>query len=91
MWIKTPEGRMINMNHVSVFSKYNDEWYDETNLSMQSILSWMTVTASSVIFLQTTKRKETQTMKSFATSWKGVTDGSYLCYWRQARSYAIIQ
>lgn len=31
MWIKTPEGRMINMNHVSVFSKYNDEWYDEKN------------------------------------------------------------
>lgn len=28
MWIKTPEGRMINMSHVCAFNKCNDVKYD---------------------------------------------------------------
>ena len=58
MWIKTPEDRMINMNHVSVFSKHNDEQCNEATKPKYAINFVMSDGRHSICHFWTEDRKK---------------------------------
>lgn len=58
MWIKTPEDRMINMNHVSVFSKHNDEMCNEATKPKYAINFVLSDGSYSICLFWTEDRKK---------------------------------